>query len=79
MLLKLYALPSLYRQADFGHVNIYEGDVAALLQAYRPEVEPLLEELSQHLDATDMAELKSIVSEIQQRIDRFEARFRDAE
>ena len=79
LLLKLYALPSLYRQGDFTRVSIYEGDVAALLQAYRPDIEPLYTELSEHLSETDMLEVKTIVGEIQQRIDRFGQRFQDPE
>jgi hypothetical protein len=31
ILLKLYALPSLYRQGNFAKVGIYENDVATLL------------------------------------------------
>jgi hypothetical protein len=79
LLLKLYALPSLYRQGDFTRVSIYEGDVAALLQVYRPDIEPLYTELSEHVSETDMLEVKTIVGEIQQRIDRFGQRFQDLE
>lgn len=79
LLLKLYALPSLYRQGDFARVSIYEGDVAALLQAYSPDIEPLYTELSKHLSETDMLEVKTIVGEIQQRIERFGQRFQDPE
>ena len=49
LLLKLYALPSLYRQGNFARVGLYENDIATLLQAYRPAVEPLLDELARHL------------------------------
>ena len=79
LLLKLYALPSLYRQGDFARVSIYEGDVAALLQAYSPDIEPLYTELSEHLSKTDILEVKTIVGEIQQRIERFGQRFQDPE
>ncbi len=60
-------------------VSICEGDLAALLQAYKPQIEPLYDELADHLTDTDMAEVKSIVDEIQQPIKRFERRFRDVE
>jgi hypothetical protein len=73
VLLKLFALPSLYRQGDFVRVAIYEGDIAALLQAYRPPVEPLLAELNRHLSETNLAAVREILADIQQRIDRFES------
>jgi hypothetical protein len=79
LLLKLYALPAFYRQGEFTRVSIYEGDVAALLQAYKPEIEPFYAELANHLSDTDMAGVKSVVDEIQQRIERFERRFRNVE
>jgi hypothetical protein len=72
VLLKLYALPSLYRQGDFSRVAIYEGDIATLLQAYRPSIEPLLAELAHHLSTTDLAAVRSVLTDIQGRIARFE-------
>ncbi|CAN5899915.1 hypothetical protein BH23ACT11_BH23ACT11_02590 [soil metagenome] len=71
IILKLYALPSLYRQGDFAKVGLYENDVATLLQAYRPPVESLVEELSGHLTPTDLSSVRDILSEILQRIERF--------
>jgi hypothetical protein len=71
LLLKMYALPSLYRQGNFARVSLYENDIATLIYSYRPEVEPLLEELAQYLSETDMIAVREIVSEIEQRIDRF--------
>ena len=71
LLLKLYALPSLYRQGNFARVGIYENDIATLIYSYRPKIEPLLQELAQHLSETDMIAVGEIVSEIEQRIDRF--------
>ncbi len=71
LLLKLYALPSLYRQGNFARVGIYENDVATLMFSYRPDVEPLLKELSRYLSETDVVAVREIVSEIEQRIDRF--------
>jgi hypothetical protein len=72
LLLKLYALPSLYRQGDFTRVNLYEADIAALLREYKPEIEPLLAELGADLSATDLKSLRQIVGDIQARIERFE-------
>lgn len=72
LLLKLYALPSLYRQGNFARVGIYENDIATLMHAYQPQMVPLLQELSDHLGATDMAAIRDILSEIQDRILRFD-------
>jgi hypothetical protein len=74
ILLKLYALPSLYRQGNFTRVGLYENDVATLLHAYNPPIEPLLAELSLHLSESDTTQVKQIVTEIQRRISRFEER-----
>ena len=74
LLLKLYALPSLYRQGNFARVALYEGDIATLLHDYRPPVEPLFEELKDHLSATDLSSLRKIAGEIQERIERFDRR-----
>ena len=71
LLLKLYALPSLYRQGDFGRVGIYENDVATLLYDYPTPMAALLQELARHLPPTDMVEVRTIVAEIEQRIARF--------
>ena len=74
ILLKLYALPSLYREGNFTRVGLYENDVATLLQAHHPPIEPLLDELFPYLSKSDMTQVKQIASEIQQRISRFEER-----
>lgn len=72
LLLKLYALPSLYRQANFARVGLYENDVATLVQLYRPTFNPIFAELAQHLSAHDLSSVKEIVAEIEGRIARFE-------
>ena len=71
ILLKLFALPSLYRQGSFERVGIYENDIATLMNAFDPKAEELLQELSQHLNETDMQEARSILADIQARIQRF--------
>ena len=71
LLLKLYALPSLYRQGNFARVGLYENDIATLLHDYHPPIEPLFENLTEHLSATDIMAVREIVAEIQQRIERF--------
>jgi hypothetical protein len=72
ILLKLYALPSLYRQGRFDRVSVYEGDIASLMQRHRPTVEPLLRRLEPHLEAGDLHELRGIVRDIEGRIARFD-------
>ncbi len=72
LLLKLYALPSLYRQGNFARVGLYENDVATLMQVYEPNLEPLLGKLSRHLGADDLVAVRDVVSEIRGRIERFQ-------
>jgi hypothetical protein len=72
LLLKLYALPSLYRQGNFPRVGLYENDIATLMYQYRPQMEPLFAELAVHLSPTDLSEVRQIVTEIEQRIARVE-------
>lgn len=71
LLLKLYALPSLYRQGNFARVGIYENDIATLLHYYQPDVAILLGEISKYVNETDFEAIKDIVSDIQKRLDRF--------
>ncbi len=71
LLLKMYALPSLYRQGSFARVGINENDIATLIQLYQPALAPLFDELSKHLSATDLNAVREIVAEIEQRIARF--------
>ena len=75
LLLKLYALPSLYRQGNFVRVGLYENDLATLMHAYQPDLDALFAVLAQHLSVSDMAALRDIVAEIQQRIARFQQGF----
>ncbi|MDW8392607.1 MAG: hypothetical protein RMK84_21070, partial [Oscillochloridaceae bacterium] len=66
-----YALPLLCRQGDFTRVNLYEGDIAALLHTHRPTLEPLFAELAGHLNVTDLQAVREVVADIQRRIERF--------
>lgn len=75
LLLKLYALPSLYRQGNFARVGLYENDIATLMHDYQPVLDPLFDELAHHLSASDLAALRDIVADIQQRIGRFQQGF----
>jgi hypothetical protein len=87
ILLKLFALPSLYRQAcppesapgrcepsrrgSFERAGIYENDIATLIHAFNPELSPLLAELDNHLNKSDMNEARQIMADIESRIQRF--------
>jgi hypothetical protein len=71
ILLKLFALPSLYRQGSFERVGIYENDIATLMYAFKPHMEPLFAELDKHLNKNDMTEARKIIADIETRIQRF--------
>jgi len=71
LLLKLFALPALYRRGSFERVGIYENDIATLMNAFKPKMEPLFAELSNHLNETDMSEARKIIADIETRIQRF--------
>jgi|RhiMetdeSRZDD1v2_1073273.scaffolds.fasta_scaffold119484_3 hypothetical protein len=75
LLLKLYALPSLYRQGNFARVGLYENDIATLMYDYQPDLLALFAELGRYLSMSDIAVLRDIVAEIQQRIARFQQGF----
>ena len=77
LLLKLYALPSLYRQGNFARVGLYENDIATLIHAYQPDLAALFAVLARYLSASDMTALRDIASDIQQRIARFQHGFGD--
>lgn len=71
LLLKLYALPLLYHQGNFARVGLYENDIATLLHYYQTDVPKLLDTLASYVSANDLAEIKSIVADIQHRLKRF--------
>ncbi len=71
ILLKLFALPSLYRQGSFERVGIYENDLGVLIYNFHPQMELLLKELSGYLNDTDMVEARQITEDIETRIRKF--------
>lgn len=79
LLLKLYSLPSLYRQGNFARVGIYENDITTLIHYYRPQLEPLLNELARHFSDTDLAAVREAIAEIRGRIERFNKSFGENE
>lgn len=78
LLLKMYALPSLYRQGNFARVALYENDLAMLIHDYQPDLDPLLAELSRYVSETDTVAVRDIIAEIQQRIERFNRTSRES-
>lgn len=73
MVLKLYALPWLYRQGQIDRAKIYEGDIGRLLSAF-PEidVEKLFALLLGHgMLASDVDELRRVIRDQLPRPDRF--------
>ena len=71
ILLKLYALPSLYRQGDFARVGLYENDVATLLFYHAPNMQEVLVELTPFVSNQDISEIQAIIFDLEQRISRF--------
>ena len=71
ILLKLFALPSLYRQGSFERVGIYENDLGVLIYNFHPDMEPIFKELSGYLNDTDMIEARQIIEDIEARIRKF--------
>lgn len=73
-LLKLFALPSLYRQGIFDRVALYETDIAMLMQSWPMERAALLKTLAPFLSETDLDALQDILNDIEKRIRRFRER-----
>ena len=72
LLLKLFALPSLYRGGNLDKAAIYEGDVLMLLTRSKTDPENLLAELAPHVSSSDLSEIRKIVQELRQRIERMQ-------
>jgi hypothetical protein len=71
LLLKLYALPSLYRQGDFARVGLYENDVATLLFYHQPDMQEITKELTPFVSNQDLAAIQDIILDLIHRISRF--------
>lgn len=70
LLLKIFALPSLYRQGNFTRVSIYENDITLLLLNYSVDLSSIITILHPYLIPTDMQEIEEIIADIQSRIKR---------
>ena len=71
VILKFYALPSLYRQGKFEKVSIYENDILLLLLNYSINLNLIFQILSEHLLLSDLEEIRNIAADIESRINRF--------
>lgn len=72
LLLKLYALPALYRQGDSQRITLYEADITMLMARYRPDLKPLFASLQPHVDPGAWVELQNIIADIEKRIARID-------
>lgn len=68
VLLKLFALPSLYRQGNIDRAALYETDILMLLRHVPVGDSALLEQISCHMSATDINALRDVLTEIRGRI-----------
>lgn len=70
LILKLYPLPSLYRQGDGPRIGLYENDIFMLCDRYRPDMEPLFGAIGPYVEADAMRELRNIAADIEARVER---------
>ncbi|WP_146399813.1 nucleotidyltransferase family protein [Pseudobythopirellula maris] len=75
LLMKLFAIPSLYRQARFDRIDVYQSDLTGLLRLRKGVSDSVWRKLSRIMLESDIAELRKIVADIEQKIaeggDRF--------
>ena len=67
IVLKLYALPSLYRQFQMDRAALYETDITMLIANHSPVLEPLIALAAHDMEPGDKVELKKIISECSER------------
>ncbi|MFT5467233.1 MAG: hypothetical protein ACI8UO_002337 [Verrucomicrobiales bacterium] len=70
ILMKLFALPVLYRQFLTSKVTIYEGDIQNLLAQFPTPHAEIVKLLQPHVPTSELKELESILTEIEGRIER---------
>jgi len=63
IVLKLYALPALYRRFDMDRAAVCENDITMLIARHCPALEPLTALASQYAEPGDKKELQKIISE----------------
>ncbi len=74
ILLKLYALPSMYRQGDFVRVGLYENDIATLMFYYTPDMQEILDELTPFVGSQDKSAIQDVIADLERRIARMRSR-----
>jgi hypothetical protein len=70
ILLKLFALPSLYRQRQVDRATLYETDVLLLLRRYPVADETLLDQLRPHVSEADARALHQVLNDLRARLAR---------
>ncbi|MEM7517234.1 MAG: hypothetical protein AAF368_09960 [Planctomycetota bacterium] len=75
--LKLFALPSLYRQGRFAKVRIYENDVAELIELMGEAPDSIYEVMAPTMMPSDLAEVRKIAEDISERLSKSKSRFSD--
>lgn len=66
VLLKLFALPSLYRQGDISRAKLYESDIRSLCLTHPVDDAGVLDILAQHMIGSDINSLREIMAEIRE-------------
>jgi hypothetical protein len=74
IVLKLFALPSLYRQMDLDRAAVYETDITVLLARHSAATAPLLALVKQHVEPGDKRELEKILTECSERAGKLRQR-----
>jgi hypothetical protein len=70
VLLKLFALPSLYRQGDIARAKLYEADLQSLCLAHSIDDVAVLDLLSRYMSESDVNALRQIMTEIRESLRR---------
>jgi hypothetical protein len=68
VLLKMFALPSLYRQGEISRAKIYESDIQALCLKHPIDEENALRILSGQMSSSDVNALRGVMSDIRESI-----------
>ena len=68
ILLKLFALPSLYRQGNIDRAALYETDILQLLHHHPAAPDALLHTLASHMPPSDINALRAVLTDIQSRL-----------
>jgi hypothetical protein len=67
LILKLFALPSLYRQGESVRAAIYEADIAGLVATGSAHTESALSALQPYLLSSDIKELRKVIADLERR------------